>query len=1297
MGVEVCNIETPDYSFKDSICNNNPTIRIKNIEDYDEIIIEPTPISKSFEEYSSTNNYYVVLDFGTNYQITFFNNKCTENQKIIIQTKNGSRFKSYKGACAGSKGSIEYIPDPDKSENLGDYKFLINNEEKVLPFYSVPGRYRVQALIGEENQCQTTITIPDSNIQREKKPNVILTNPICGESNGVIQISNFNDYTGISLQDISKTIQYEASSPGVFNHLDRGEYIITISDNQCGDIEYHYFLVNDLPSYQLEVIDNSCPTSPLMKLTINSSTLQYSIQRLGDTISNPFIAQFSEYSIVTDCGYFDFQVNLASSYPPVQYTAQVVDNYCQPYRITLLYNSDDFTNLKVLNNNGQELDLDSNKSFLATMDSLYYISDQCYRDTLTIGKTYPKPFFNYITKGKICSDLVTLQVLNWEDFSFIQLQTYDGVQYSMGTKGLFENVINQELMVSFIYRGCSGIQTTKIGETKRITQNDVDYSLNVLQYPTCFNDQGIGNLSIFNKDTKEFIASSVSPFTFKHANDVFQFNFGSIFGECYVEINGITIENYDFPKPIVTFTTVVNSSCSYAFTSKGEVRIDSNVPIKSITLDGKGVWLNFNDEYYTINADYGIHTYTLNFDGVCQPLNYTHFVGANDEFSLSYEIRNVTDCSQPNGALFINNHDQFDGITVDFYISGHVSQEYYANSEFWYTNLPSGSYKITIYKSYDDGSMCQGYDFLFLPTSLEVDLSYSMITRPICSEDNGGAIMFNYITLQDNSTRAIDYITYYSDEYVNNFIGYGFYPGHYSFNITSGSCAWRIPITITESPISFSYDTLWYYQGDSCSIEFGYQFDFSNNLILPDDVLVEPTGFITYYEDGLFFGSASSSFQVNLIFKDVCTFIVPFDIDQSLFQPNLNYSITRNPVCNSGDETFDIKILNPSDWFPLTIGNRSVDSSGIIKDVPKNVGIYGIEKKSNCQIDFKFLGSPTPNDNLNIDKEITDETCFGSKNGEIQFNDDNYNYYPFIATDTIGEQLLLPLLNSEDRNNFYDISSEEVTIEIIRKDRSKYLSTCKQYDRITLKGEEPTLIDNSNDQCSINGFGTIDVVPSIIGLEYHANLISMDKETSYTSKIDNIQPGDYILESYQITTDYCKRSFDRVSVTIGISIFSLNISSNPCQPVIITPSIINSTYSSELLYNYNINTPSNSSKQFVQSGVLTIDSLKEIGQYDLTVSDGNCIQTHKFNISVCPSGNDSSNSSSSNDGGTNNIGLAVGIPIGLVGLGAVSAGGVFFYKKRRNPTKTEELLPEKYDMETVTTFQGGHLVELDKF
>ncbi|KAM9988253.1 hypothetical protein ACTFIZ_003610 [Dictyostelium cf. discoideum] len=1261
---EECSLFEPIFTFGQIGCEN-PKIEIENFRDYDNIIFEPIPISKSF---ALPNNFIVVLDFGINYQITFINDKCINNIYRTIQTKEGPRFKTTKGSCAGSKGLIEFIPDPEVSSI---YYTLINGIPKDVPFYSKPGTFRVQANTDEGFSCENIIKIPDSNIQSEKKPQVKLTNPIC-ENNGEIQVLNVNDYLSVSLQNKDSSQFYEQSSPGLFKSLGDDGFILTTIDNECGELQYIYYLMNDIPQYQLEIVDNTCPKSPLVKLTMNSS-LPYNIEYYGETQTNPFIANnVYGYQIASSCGRIDFEVSLPKTYPPIQYIAEDV-GHCKPYRITLLYDSNDFTNLQIFNKYDQIIELDQNKSFIAETDSLYYIKDPCY-DDLVIGKTNPKPFLKYIKIGRLCSDLVDIQLLNWEDFSFIELKTYGdiGLKYSMEYGGIFKNVLYQKLIVDYRHNGCSDIQTTTFGEHNSfIYQSDIDFTLDIIEYPKCSFPRGQGNLTIYSKYTKELIGSKVRAFDYDPTSGTILFYFGELMYFCYVSNLELPVDNIKLPEPVVTIRTIANSTCKLpdiAGKNVGKVKFESSEHVYKIIVNGSE-FLYRPD--LILDLYYGNSNLTFIFEGICQQQTYTHFVDSNDDFALSFEIVNVTDCSQPNGALLIHNWDQLENLNVKF-INDNNFPEYFPNSEHWYSNLPSGQYEITIEKVNADGSSCSGRSIILIPTSLEVDVSYSIVNKPICNEDDSGSISFDYVTFRDQTTMTINNVIY--SGFFENGMAYGLTPGDYNFNIISGSCSWTKPVTMPMEPISYTYETLWYYRSDSCSIEFGYQFNFDNYLV--GDVTI-PIYYQHIYNNGLLSGSSQYSFGVPFIVKNVCEFIFPINIDESILYPKISYTITRNPVCHTGEETFDIQISNPSDWFPLIVGNKSMDSNGIVKNVQQNSIGYGLQKNSNCAAGFRL--SELVDDNLVIDKQTKDEICLGSKTGELLLTDDEYNYYPFINSEVYGEQVLLPLLNSEERNKFYDISSEDVTIEMIRKDRSKLLSTCKQYDKFTLTGIEPTLIDISNDQCSIDGFGSIQVVPSVEGLEYQANLIYNGKEEMLTNKLDNVKPGEYIIESYRITTDYCKRTFTQVSVDIGVSIFSLNISSNSCESVIIAPSILNSTFSSDLLYNYNITTPSNVSMQFIKSGVLTVDSLKEIGQYDLTVSDGHCTQNHKFSISQCQLDN--------SDDGTTNIGLAVGLPIGLVAAGATAAG-VFFYKKRVGSIKTKELLPEEHEMETVTTFQG---------
>ncbi|KAM9995972.1 hypothetical protein ACTFIY_002144 [Dictyostelium cf. discoideum] len=336
--------------------------------------------------------------------------------------------------------------------------------------------------------------------------------------------------------------------------------------------------------------------------------------------------------------------------------------------------------------------------------------------------------------------------------------------------------------------------------------------------------------------------------------------------------------------------------------NNGKVQIESSDVIYKILINGDELLYSLD---LILSLPYGYSNLTFIFEGFCQPQTYIHFVDSNDDFAVSFEIVNVTDCSQPNGALLIHNWDQLEHLDVEFLKSKNDLEYYYPNSEHWYLKLPSGFYKITIEKLNKDGSSCSGSSIILIPTNLGVPIvSYSIINKPICNEDDSGSISFEYVTFSDQTTMAIGNVFYNGarDMFENGMV-IGFNPGDYVFTIASGSCSWAVPVTIPMEPISYTYETLWYYRSDFCSIEFGYQLNFDNYM---EGFIEVPFVNEGSYSKGLLSGSTRESFNVSFIIKNVCQFTFPVYIDESIFQIDLGFAITRTPVCNTGEETFDI-------------------------------------------------------------------------------------------------------------------------------------------------------------------------------------------------------------------------------------------------------------------------------------------------------------------------------------------------------------------------------------------------------
>ncbi|KAN0039170.1 hypothetical protein ACTA71_001364 [Dictyostelium dimigraforme] len=1300
---ENCDSITPGISFDDAHCDSdyytvvNPTVYINNTKDYDRVQVIPDPISSS---YISSDNYVVVLDFGKTYYFYFVNDQCAETAPIEITTKNGPRFKIIDPPCTGSLSTVDFIPDPTLTGV--DYTFSMDSNPITLPIQlDAPNQYQIEVFFNSVSTCRQPITTRGSN-NTLLQPIIKTINPICGESNGIIKIENYNSFTSIVL---SSADAIQSTGPGVFSGLNAGKYTITTIDSVCGERSFSNPLSLAAPPYQLEFLNFTCPALPVMQLIINT-TQNYQIRMDSELVGNPFDANYySTFSVEMDCGInFDLNLNLPSSYPLIQYTYEEGD-YCQPYTISLIgYNSSLYPTFSVFNSSSMDsntIELDANHSFVAKTDIIYNLQDNCFSSPLPIGRAFPKPIYNYLNTSDYCVDYVDIQIYNAQDFYYIELIPYEGEQLNPTVKysiqdGYFRNVSNQQLYLQYRYRDCSEIQGFQIGNMNRMDGTNLDVKFNVTRYPTCFYVFGEADVKFYRKNTTDLVAS--------FSQDFFYFGEGSTASfytdfefNCGASVNGLDLGDFIFEQAHVNIMTEIAPPCKYS-QGGGAIRIDSNTQIISFRINGINLSpynTSGNTYYLYCGAGNIVIDLTFSRQTQCDPMTINYFVEPKYGFSFTYQTTNVTDCTQMDGSIFIQDWDLFTILSID-------SAPYVPGPDFWLVDLQSKSYAIYFEMTLDDGSICGGTDSIFVP-SLSADIYYTIINQPLCSNDPSGSVSFEYVTNFPNQPNRlpIDYVyqgkTLYKGTIAGNLL-----PGTYIFNVTSGYCAWLLPITFTEIPIDITYRQLWYYLDETCQIQAGYQFRANNSLaagtLTPFNSDFTTVGDLMYGTPSYYIFNVDVYYATNQVCKKTFEFL--YNDYNYLKYPQIEYTIIRKPDCLTSDQTYDIQITNPEKWSNLFVGGLGMDSNGIIKGVVYNMDMRGTTSGTNCMVSSVFRDE-LYND-IEIDEVITDETCHGSKNGQIEFTNNQYDYYPF-STNLDGAPILLPLSSSENKYKYKQLTTEEIHIERMGKNILK--STCKPWTVASIQGNEPTLIQNINDQCSLDGFGSINYQTSIQGLDLlgYINLDS-NPEQPFNGTLDNVKPGSYPVTNLKVTNDYCLRNFDSLQATVGASIFSINVNSSICELVIITPLITTSTYPN-VSYRYNITSPSNKSKQYTQSNSLKLDSFEEFGLYTLEVSDGHCIQNQIFNVSKClkPIGGSSSGSDidSSDDGsgggGGANLGLAIGLPIGLVGLGAIVAAGVFLYRKRQKPIKANELPPLSHEMETVSTFQGGRIVEIDKF
>ncbi|KAM9958821.1 hypothetical protein ACTFIW_012410 [Dictyostelium discoideum] len=1281
---EICDIITPIYYFDDTICDPdyytvvNPTVSIQNIKDYDYVLVSPEPISRS---YNAPDNYIVVLDFGKSYNFQFVKDECVKDEPII--TSNGPRFIITDPPCIGSLSTIDFIPDPKK--NGINYTFAMDNDTITLPIQlDSPNQYIIEAFFDGVSKCKEPITLKGSN-NPGVQPKIKTTNPVCGQLNGVIEIENYNNFTSIV---IGSSAPIQPTNAGVYSELSGGEYTITTIDNECGERSISVELNQVAPSYHVEFVDFSCPTSPKIQLVINT-TQSYQIFKQDEPISNPFIADYYDsFSVELECGVsFDLIINFPDSFPLLQYTYEESD-YCQPYTINIIgYNSTLFPSLSVRQKDST-IQLDANNSFEATTGKIYSLQDNCYGSVLNLGRTYPKPIYKYLNNSDFCVDTVDIQIYNAQDFYYISLAPLQGEgslspkRYSI-ENGIFRNVTNQRLYLEYKYRGCSDIYGFEIGNSNRMGNNNLDAEFNITRYPTCYYIIGEADVKFYKKNTTELVASFTQSF--------FYYGEGSTFGfyrdfeyNCDGSVYGLSLGDFKLEQAHVNVTTETQPICKYS-QNETTIRIDSNTEIAAFKINGANAFpYNTNGNTYYFECDSGNITIELTFSRQteCKQMTIYHLVEPKQDFHLSYQTNSVTDCTLKDGSMFIDGWDNFTSLLIDGY-------PYIPGPDFWLIDLQSKAYLINFVKNFSDGSTCTGFEYISVP-SLPADISYTIINQPLCSNDQTGTVSFEYASNFPNQPNRmpIQYVSRGGIQ-IKGTIAENYYPGTYLFNVSYGTCSWGVPVTFNEIPIDITYKQVWNYLDESCQIQAGYQFS-ANNSIASGNIAPYSDGFTSV--GGLLFGQVTNSyFNVEVYYAPYQACKKTFEISSydsyNLLYPQVYYDIIRKPDCMSSDHTYDIKITNPSKWASVSVGGMSMDSNGIIKNVVPYMKMEGTTLGTNCK--YSSLYRDEEYNEIAIESIITDETCHGSKNGQIQIPDDQYDYYAFSTFD--DERVLLPLANSKDKYTFKQITSEYVDIGRVGKNILK--STCMPFANASIQGSEPTLIENINDQCTADGLGSINYETSIQGLNLLGYIYLNDSsEQQFNGTLNDIIPGSYRVANLRITNDYCNRIFTSLEVNVGSSIFSININSSICESVIITPLSISSSYPNAT-YQYDITSPTNKLQQYIQPDLLKLNSFEEFGLYTVAVSDSHCIQTQVFNITKCLKPIDGS---SDDDDGVN-LGLAIGLPIGLVGLGAIIAASIFLYRKRQSPIKANHLPALSHEMETVSTFQGGRVVEIDKF
>ncbi|EGC30876.1 hypothetical protein DICPUDRAFT_157347 [Dictyostelium purpureum] len=1267
--------KAPSVDLKKGECDSNffimqgPKVIIHNFYMYTDIKFQPLPISKAYEG----GVLQVELDYETTYNITFENPNCPDGrQGEDVTTNSGPRLKITQPKCMNSFSTIDFDDGEDQPNN--QRTFQINGGTVLLPHeikFDGTDEKKFYTFLDGRTECQASFYLYQGGNQGV--PDIQVFPATCG-SGGRILLLGSGEYSSVALYNSLDSIIPPTTNIDNFENLKSGDYYFVLESSACGKQRFEIIVPTGMPEYELTLFDDSCPISPIYEMSVDG--YDFTVIVNGNRVNSTFtrtLGQSVEVEILK-CGTFNVPFKDIASIPPIHYSISET-NFCQETAI-LHYDPDvvgDIT-IEVLNTNtGQPstTHLESDNSFTVNDPSMfiYNVKSECYSEPIKILSVKREPNFVISNKTNYCNELVDITVTNYLDFKDIYL--YLGGEYIYPVNGVFKQVLNQRYSLYYQRFGFCNSESLSIND--HINKANIYVKSKMSSDPNCLSESTVFNISIFDAFTNQFIVSinqSVSQYSFPDQQYTYD-----LAGANKLYCNAVFKFDYELTKPQIIIETLSKPICKYS-QDGGIIIITGSREIQDLYVDNYP-----KTPGAPIEVSAGNHSITGIFKSYCGDFETYYFVDSQfPSFKVEYDITPVSNCINGDGNIAVKDYSKYASLEIDGApYSGVNSQDY-----------SSKNYNVSFSIDLGSSQICRGFEMVFLPTSIAITPSYRIVQQPLCDEDEqdtSGVVVIDYIKNKNGQEYPIEFTNGRESSSMD-----GLAPGMNELNVVSGSCSWNIQVNVPVANVTIT-PVLDLFTVKECNSYSRYRLDFNNEYAALTSSSDENTDPLTkFYVTVDSFGTKT----VGVNYGRRCFKYITLEVNYPKL-PQIKYTITYNgePGCAS---SINIQVEDYKKYEVLKYGDAAINPDGFFSNVIPGQYLYYRLFNLSCTIPELIIIDEQPT----ISRSTVNESCNEAYTGKLSVLDaDKNNYYYLLQNiDNSYENdfySTYPVKSNQDKSSFEYIGGQNVRLLKIKKDQP----TCIIENKLEYSGSEPQLLINVNDQCS-DELGSVSIVPDISGLEGTYTLGDPNTPTSTPSQTPSSTPsptmpllvdgsafalgsssssggvsaGNYSL-LYTITSDFCKRNFHSF-INVPYS-ESINVSVTACQTVQFVPKNLNQTYS------YTIFKPNQESIETHNiTGTFSYNSFNESGTFILQVSSGSCIKNHTLSIEKC-------NNSKSN------VGLIVGLVLGLVALATIIALGIFLYKKRVSGTKVKDVAPIQHELSTVKFYQGGKIVEADKF
>jgi len=1143
---------------------------------------------------------YLVYDLvpGVNYTLTVVNQKNSGCNIVEYLYVPNHKFEVTLPKCKYSQGKIQFVPA------AGTNTSTITSDCWDKPCVGVGSQ--IVSFDDSATECYAGFNIPLIEVISGITPNIKVKESYCYKNTGTLDLLNKQDYTSWKLTKANdnSVVPETSAASGSWSQLasiDSQSYSLELKSEQCDTQVLSIDIAISWPSYRLEFGKNdSCPLNSPIKIHFDDPNIYQDVKvKLGDVLVTSEDQSINvPHPTKLDLSYYvdaTCHTIVGITYPFVISDVQYSIDMCSGLNpvVTLHYDETQYPDIIISINGEDEPTYIAEKTFEINHLDVVLLESSCFFTPMMIlAEELRVPTYTMIRAPKYCGDTMDFMVTNYYLFEELAV----GVGINHDGHGFFKNISPSDNVIYSRLNECQVKSNDVTIDYPTVGYNDIEPIVEIINLPTCLAaSRGLATFRI--RDTKNNIESEPSYFHFESDTT---YSLSTSFTGC---TDGF-IHSWKSPLAIdyklrnITDIITVQRNTDCYYNTMGYISINATLvgAFHSISVESVGPiqpTTNVANILVFDGLPYGQQT--INIHGSCT-IQADIFVPSSSDWVFPATVTPVTgDCSNENGK-----------ITYDSSLFSFITPV--GN----FVDVPSGFYDIDFILQ---NNSCSGIARIYVPTTPQPNIEYSVIQEPSCQHANDGTIS---VTLKDSNNQqwspskmsnSQGYDLIYSGSLYSSLEG-----GDHNIVVYNDSCSWPLKVTLAEQDPQLQYQRLMDTM-EGCTQKTFTKF-YSNNYnikissVSTIDRDIEQFPYHVYRYPSSF--KPSSKFWVaynNRCFKTIDVESKSVDMVEQIQWPT-SVTIENNDCSDPSAQGSLVKAVNPGN-LQLYFGNNFFANKFYTDDSLNPFSLTARDRFTGCTRIYEGR-----KDNRPSPKVVKKSTCPGSYDGTIQTTydktKDKYSVMSRGLTFSDSEFAFVSTMNGT-ANLYNNIDSGSYII--LRSPKNNPF--CQLIDQFDVTIQEPTVHLSSTGICdaSDSAIGDTGVITNTLSITTSNVTYNINGVVSNNPVFKGLPVGDYS-SIVTIYNNVCQRVINSNTASVSqLPSLSVVVDTSTCMNAVINPS------RSNIQHQFVIKDSTGTTVSYGErTGSFSfIASAKDT--YSISISDmsNTCLFKTSFNIAECSS------------------------------------------------------------------------------